>query len=257
MTTWINDKALDDIRRVGWHILGIEGDETTPSVVHTVGLQKTFGHPEMVMVGLKVDTMMQIVSDLGQRVADGVTISAESELNDVLEGYPVRFEEALPVAHERFLPGAHEFYGESGFKALQCLWPDKAGRFPGDRDVAATCSSVEPRLGDPEWASIYATWAFEESYVVACFTTFHVIDRSKPILRVTHDEEDGAWQFLCGTTNDPSDGRLVCLKEAVKIDPKVVELADLPVGWCAYRERPDAEWVREPNGGCADDDDQG
>lgn len=248
MGTWINEKALDDIRRIGWHVMGIEGDETTPNVAHTIGLQQSYGHPEIVILGLKMPLMMEILGDLGERVASGAKLSASDELDDVLEGYPVRFQSVLPVGHERFLPGANEFYGEAGFKALQCLWPDKEGHFPGDRDVDSGCATVQPRLGDPEYAPIFATWAFEDSYVFASYTTRFVLDGSRPILLVAH-ETDGDWQFLCGTTNDVDDCKVICLKDAVKIDPSVAELADLPLGWQAHRERPGAEWVREPNEG--------
>jgi len=36
------------------------------------------------------------------------------------------------------------------------------------------------------------------------------------------------------------------LGEIVEHDPSVKELAGLPYGWCAYRERPDSEWVWMP-----------
>jgi hypothetical protein len=42
------------------------------------------------------------------------------------------------------------------------------------------------------------------------FTTKPVLDGTHPILLVSHDENDD-WQFLCGTTADPKDGKLVSL----------------------------------------------
>lgn len=251
--TYVNDKLLDDIRRVGWHILGIERNSTTPNVAHTVGLQQSFQHPEIVIVGLKLQSMMQILSDLGERVVQGTKLTASIELDDVLEGYAVRFEDVLPVAHERFLPAAHEFYGAAGFAALQCVWPDKSGLFPDHRDFDADCATVEPRLGDPEWTPIYASWPFEDSYVLASFTTRFVLDGSKPITLVSHDD-DGTWQFLCRSTDEARDCKLVALQSAVKIDATVMELADLPSGWSASREAPGAEWVRVPNDDSGEDD---
>jgi hypothetical protein len=72
--SYVNDKLLDDIRRVGWHVLGIEGDATTPNVVHTVGLHQTFDRPEIVMVGLRMPILMQLVADIGNRVANGALL---------------------------------------------------------------------------------------------------------------------------------------------------------------------------------------
>jgi len=64
-----------------------------------------------------------------------------------------------------------------------------------------------------------------------------------PILIVAHDEDDGGWQFLCGTTTDPQDGRIVHLAEIEAMDPSVGEVADLPMGWQAVREQPGAPWT--------------
>jgi hypothetical protein len=64
------------------------------------------------------------------------------------------------------------------------------------------------------------------------FTTKQVIEDGYPILLVTHDE-DGDWQFRCGTTNGSEDARLVCLQEIVESHPSVAELVDLPMRWQA------------------------
>lgn len=35
----------------------------------------------------------------------------------------------------------------------------------------------------------------------ATITCRHIIDGSLPILYVSHDEDDGMWQFLCGKSD--------------------------------------------------------
>jgi len=89
-------------------------------------------------------------------------------------------------------------------------------------------------------------WAFEDAPNTATITTVKVLERRAPILLVTHDEDDGGWQFLCGTTNDDADARIVGLGTVVKWDASVNELADLPLGWRAWRESPEAPWSRGP-----------
>ena len=65
-----------------------------------------------------------------------------------------------------------------------------------------------------------------------------------PILLVSHDE-DGDWQFLCGTTNDPKDAAIVCLGCAYQKDRSIGLLADLPLGWKAWRDSIDEPWERK------------
>lgn len=99
-----------------------------------------------------------------------------------------------------------------------------------------------------------STWPFDDPTNVATITTTKVLHENHPILLVTHDEEDGGWQFLCGTTNNAQDGRVVGLGCIYEQDSSVGELADLPLGWRAWRESPGSPWQREPSSPDAEDD---
>ena len=89
-------------------------------------------------------------------------------------------------------------------------------------------------------------WRFRDPPNTASITTVHVIERRLPILLVTHDVADGGWQFLCGTTDDPADSRVIGLQTAIDLDPSVEALADLPLGWRAWRTEATAPWHRAP-----------
>ena len=88
-------------------------------------------------------------------------------------------------------------------------------------------------------------YTFSDDPRLGVITTAPVL-AGAPILMVSHDADDGGWQFLCGTTTDPADGRIVHLKEIVAMDPTVAQVADLPLGWVAFRKSADGEWTREP-----------
>jgi hypothetical protein len=90
-------------------------------------------------------------------------------------------------------------------------------------------------------------WPFADPPNLGVITTVKVLDENKPILLVAHDQDDGGWQFLCGTSNDPGDGRVVGLDCIVAKDASLRELADLPLGWCAWRSSSSDPWQREPN----------
>ncbi len=91
-------------------------------------------------------------------------------------------------------------------------------------------------------------WPFgDEPRNVAVFTTRQVLE-GRPVVRVSHDADDGAWQFLCDSPERPiADARIVALEEALRRDPTLAEVADLPLGWGAWRARPGAPWQRAPN----------
>jgi hypothetical protein len=87
---------------------------------------------------------------------------------------------------------------------------------------------------------------FAEAPETMVFTTSRVTEQGYPVLVVAHDADDGAWQFLCGTTNDPRDGVSTSLGRIIERHPEMDALADLPLGWIAWRESDESEWIREP-----------
>ena len=91
-----------------------------------------------------------------------------------------------------------------------------------------------------------ADWPFADAQDVAAMTTVNVLDGSLPIMLVAHDADDGMWQVLCGTTNDPDDGCVACLGCLFERDRSIGALADLPPGWYAWREGPGKPWHRKP-----------
>ncbi len=87
-------------------------------------------------------------------------------------------------------------------------------------------------------------WPFDRAPIVAAITTRQVLEDGLPILRVVHYSDDHSWAFTCGTISDTEDGRVIAMKEAVSIDPTLLEIADLPPGWGASRAAVDEQWSR-------------
>jgi len=89
-----------------------------------------------------------------------------------------------------------------------------------------------------------AKWPFDTPINTASFTTRFVTDGSKPILEVYH-ENDGDWQFLCGTTVETADLKIVCMGCMLDRDRSLGDLSSLPFGWRAYRNSPGDDWQVE------------
>jgi len=89
-------------------------------------------------------------------------------------------------------------------------------------------------------------WPFDQDRRCAVVTLRSIVFDGQPILLVFHDEEDHGWQFLDGQAFEMSNAAVVALEEIVKGDPSVLELADLPLGWKAWRESASSPWQRAP-----------
>jgi len=87
-------------------------------------------------------------------------------------------------------------------------------------------------------------WRFANSPDTVVVTLERILRGDSSLVLVTHDAEGGGWQFLDGEHVFEEDGAIVLLGEMVQFDPSLLELADLPAGWCAWREAPDRPWQR-------------
>ncbi|HEX8523879.1 MAG TPA: hypothetical protein VF669_16615 [Tepidisphaeraceae bacterium] len=87
-------------------------------------------------------------------------------------------------------------------------------------------------------------WPFDQGKRVAAITTRQVLKEGLPILRVMHYADDHDWAFVCGTTDVTEDGRVIAMEEALKLDPTLRTIADLPPGWTAWRNHVGAPWHR-------------
>jgi hypothetical protein len=85
-------------------------------------------------------------------------------------------------------------------------------------------------------------WLFAEPRNVAIITTSGIIERKYPILYVSHDADDGSWQFHSGAEINIEEAKVISLSEIVSLDKSLLKLADLPLGWIAVRDREDSCW---------------
>lgn len=76
-------------------------------------------------------------------------------------------------------------------------------------------------------------------------TDVRILDDQDSVHYVTHDEEDGTWQFHpYGGPATMQNATVISLAHMLKIEPRLAELADLPMGWHAWRDSRSAPWAR-------------
>jgi hypothetical protein len=90
-------------------------------------------------------------------------------------------------------------------------------------------------------------WAFPDPKNTAVIANKKIIHGDVWISFVTRDADDGTWQFHChheGELTD-EDASVVSLGNILAIDPSIASLADLPVGWSAWRTSKEGAWRRK------------
>lgn len=90
-----------------------------------------------------------------------------------------------------------------------------------------------------------SNWPFDDSPDSLAYALLGIMDRKIPIRLVYHDSDDESWQFFDDGGPWPDSNYLaVDLAEVVNLDPSIHELADLPVGWWAWRPTELSPWER-------------
>ncbi len=87
-------------------------------------------------------------------------------------------------------------------------------------------------------------WAFPDAPDANVLTRWRILRGEEWIQYVAHDEGDYGWRFHPHLLAPESETAVVSLHTIVAIDPSVTALADLPPGWCAWRDRKTAPWQR-------------
>jgi hypothetical protein len=235
-------------RQTEHHDLGV------PGWAFSVGLFRTYRHPEIVVFGLPVELAHRVINGIGADIKAGKAFASGQEYAEFLEGVRCMFRSVDTTWYLPFLGYARWYYQGNDFPVLQCIWPDKQQRYPWQPGFKKAWLGKQPLLYEADIASARAVellrstgdWKFADPPNVITFTTKEIAHAGQPILLVTHEAGDGAWQFLPGSPVESADALIVALEQMVKRDPTLAELADLPVGWQATRSAAGTPWQRSP-----------
>jgi hypothetical protein len=141
-------KLVSDIEDVGWHVIMIPEDDEGPSFAYSIGLYRTFGHPEIIIFGLDLDLMNLMINLIGEEIRQGRRFADGESASGILEGYEVRFLHVVRRHYPEHFGYAHWYYKGDDFPALQCVWPDRQGLFPTDAGYAETLPVRQPLLAE-------------------------------------------------------------------------------------------------------------
>ena len=83
---------------------------------------------------------------------------------------------------------------------------------------------------------------FADAPDTAAIVCCHVLEEGAPITYVSHDGDDGMWQFLCGGLHETADAWLVSLYSVWKRDESVGLSCEMPPGFIAWRAGAEDEW---------------
>jgi hypothetical protein len=250
-------KVVENIEKYGSHVVQISPSSFVPGWSFTIGLYELLGMPEVIVIGLKADLAKFVLNEIARRMRAG-QFQPEARASDLLGNVECEFRSIEQKWLRQTMGYAVWFYGGDNFPAIQCIYPDINNKLPWEQGFDNSWRDRQPLLfdGAPDsraehdfWSandaeSSIANWKFPDAPHRGVFTTKRIVAGEDPILYVYHDTDDGAWQFHGEGESTPETLAHVCFHHVVDKDASLCELADLPLGWCASRERVGAPWIR-------------
>jgi hypothetical protein len=141
------ERLAEAIEVHGWAVVKVDADVREPAYAYSVGLYKTFRHPEVIVFGLDLEVLHGIVNTIGEAVKAGQHFEVTDADDRVLEGYRCAFREVAAAAEPAYL-GILIGYYRHEVPALHCVWPDREGRFPWQTGTSADFRERQPMLSE-------------------------------------------------------------------------------------------------------------
>jgi len=250
-----DESTISNIEEFGSSVVNVVQTKHGLGWSYTIGIFDTSGKPEIITVGLPPETAHCALNEAAKLLRAGVDLTRGRHC-DLIGQVECEFRPVDRKWVERLMNWAIWYYDGADFPVLQAVYPDLENRFPEDEafDRAFEQPLMQPSapmtktendfLASTDPASSLFNWQYPDPPHTSVYLSKAVHKGTEAITFVSHDAEDGAWQFLGDSMMDGG-GVVVCFHHPIDGDPSLAELANLPLGWYAEREKIGEPWVRK------------
>lgn len=250
-----DESTISHIEEFGCSVVNVARKNHGLGWSYTIGIFDTSGKPEIITVGLPPETAHFALNEGAKLLRAGVDLT-HGRHHDLIGEVDCEFHPVDRKWVGHLMNWAVWYYDGSDFPVLQAVYPDRENRFPEDEgfDKAFEQPLMQPaasmgRAEDDFWASTDPTsslfnWKFPDPPHARVFLSDAVQNGTESVTYVSHDAEDGAWQFLGDSMSDGGGPVISCFQHPIDRDSSLAELADLPTGWYAERNKVGAPWIR-------------
>lgn len=231
----LNQTKLN-IEKFGLQVIMVASTNYSPSFAYSIGLTRTYNHPEVICFGLPNDLGHEIINDVAELIRNGAEIESGKIYTEIFNNSKAMFLNIDEKNIDDYFGAGQNYYKNENFNALQLVWTDRNNKFPWEENFEEEFLYIQPLLDRN------TDFKFNEPKNLTTFTTQQGLEERKPILRVVHDS-DGDWQFL---TRDffSDDIKTVSLEEILISDRTLNEVFDLEYGEEAERKSIGGKWTR-------------
>ncbi len=249
-----DERTVTHIENFGCSVVHIKPTKNDFGWSYTIGIFDTCGQPELIAVGLPEKTAHFLLNEAAKLLREGADLSVGRH-PELIANVDCEFRLVDPKWVNHIMNWAIWYYRDAIPPVLQAVYPDKANRFPEDKDFdenyrVPLLQSAEnmDRTESDFWASndpksSLFDWPFPDPPHTRVFLSQAVHSAAEPVTYVSHDT-NGDWQFHGDSMSGGNPPVISCFHHPIDADPTLKELADLPIGWYAERASPAEPWTR-------------
>ena len=141
-------KALADIDKFGLQVISVSGDDEHNPFSYSIGIEKSLGMPELIVIGLRSGLGLSIINACYERMKAGLVLTPGMVLDGLLGGdYQCVVGAVDPETYGDYMGWAIWLHKGRGFRALQIVFPSVgSNRFPWDADATESFRKLQPLL---------------------------------------------------------------------------------------------------------------
>ena len=246
---------VGNIAEFGCGVIHVTG---LPPWSYTVGVYDTCGQPEIIVVGLKEKTAHVLLNKAARALREGIDL-AMGRHREMVGEVECLFRPVDVKWVEHVMGRAIWYYTQEPPPVLQAIYPDLENHFQWEDGfeeyfrqpllqggVEETTTERDFLAANDPKSSLF-DWKFPNSPHSTAYLSQTVQAGIEPVVYVSHDADDGAWQFLGDSMSEGGGPVISCLHHPIDNDPSLKELHDLPLGWVAERDKPGDPWKRYPH----------
>ncbi len=139
----------DDVQREGWSLIYVIDDkEVDPPFAYSVGFYETFGHPEIIIIGMTEALANPVINNMGIRIElEGIRYEGGRYYGDILEGFDCYLHAVRKEFYPAYVGWDIWYYDGDDFPLLQCVFPCDRGLFPWDPGAPTLLRKCQSVLG--------------------------------------------------------------------------------------------------------------
>jgi Domain of unknown function (DUF4262) len=139
-------KTLADIEQFGCHVIHVLEEDDLPPFAYSVGIEKTTGAPEIVVIGLKQPLAHFIVNEYNLRVRNGEKLEAGMMVSDFVGGFDCQLRAVHPSHYDEYFGQNIWLYENRNFRVLQLVYPSTDGIWVWEENASEYFQRRQPLL---------------------------------------------------------------------------------------------------------------